>query len=89
MARRNPTYYLIKIARVSGWLLFLLVLLYIVTGFALCGDYGFGWLVDYQAAIAIHRYFEWPLVAVFLTHSAVTIYFALRRWGWIKKRTKT
>ena len=89
MSRRNPTYYLVKIARVSGWLLFFLVLLYIVTGFALCGDYGFGRLIHPQTALAIHRYFEWPLVAVFLTHSAVTIYFALRRWGWIKKRTKT
>ena len=34
-------YYLVKIARVSGWLLFVLVLIYIVTGFALCGDLGF------------------------------------------------
>ena len=85
----TTNYYLIKIARASGWLLFFLVLLYIVTGFALCGDYGFQRLVDYQFALAIHRFFEWPLVAVFLTHSGVTIYFALRRWGWIKKRAKT
>ena len=89
MVKRNPTYYLIKLARISGWLLFFLVLLYIVTGFSLCGDFGFQRLVHADTALGIHRFFEWPLVAVFLTHSLVTIYFALRRWGWIKKRSKT
>ncbi len=88
MATRSVNYYLIKIARVSGWLLFLLVLLYILTGFSLCGEYGFNKLVNYQAALRIHRIFEWPLIVIFLVHSLVTIYFALRRWGWIKKRTK-
>jgi len=89
MVKRSPTYYLIKIARISGWLLFVLVLLYILTGFALCGDWGFRRLIDSNSALAIHRFFEWPLVVIFLTHSVVTIYFALRRWGWIKKRSKT
>ena len=89
MSQRNPTYYLIKIARITGWLLFFLVLLYILTGFALCGDYGFQRLINYHAALGVHRFFEWPLVVVFVVHSAVTIYFALRRWGWIKKRSKT
>jgi len=90
MAKRNPTYYLIKIARVSGWLLFLLMLLFIVTGFALRSEFGFQRLITSpQTAYAIHRFFEWPLIAVFFVHSSITIYFALRRWGWIKKRTKT
>ena len=40
MSARSWNYYLVKTARVSGWLLFLLVLLYIVTGFALCGEFG-------------------------------------------------
>lgn len=89
MAFRGLHYYLVKIARVSGWLLFLLVLLYILTGFVLCGEPGFSRLCSSQTALAIHRVFEWPLVGVFLVHSAITIYFALRRWGWIKKRTRT
>ena len=40
MARRKLTYWLVKLARISGWLLFFLVLLYIVTGFSLCGEPG-------------------------------------------------
>jgi len=84
MAARSWNYYLVKTARVSGWLLFLLVLLYIVTGFALCGEFGFDWMIGEQPALSIHKIFEWPLVATFVTHSAVTIYFAFRRWGWIK-----
>jgi succinate dehydrogenase/fumarate reductase cytochrome b subunit len=88
MASRNLNYYLMKIARITGWLLFFLVLLYILTGFSLCGKLGFGRLIDLQTALSIHKIFDWPLVAVFLVHSLTTIYFAFRRWGWIKKRTK-
>ena len=88
MARRNVHYYLIKIARISGWLLFLLVLLYILTGFSLCGEYGFEKLVNYRTSLIIHKLFEWPLIVVFVVHSLVTIYFAFRRWGWIKRRTR-
>jgi succinate dehydrogenase/fumarate reductase cytochrome b subunit len=89
MPNRNVNYYLVKTARISGWLLFFLVLLYIVTGFVLCGRYGFNKLIDEQTAIVLHKIFEWPLVIVFFVHSVVTIYFAMRRWGWIKKRAKT
>lgn len=88
MSTRNVNYYLIKTARLSGWLLFALVLLYIVTGFALCGEYGMSRWIDVRTALAIHKVFEWPLVVIFATHSLVTIYFALRRWGWIGKRAK-
>lgn len=88
MASKNVNYYLVKTARITGWLLFFLVLLYILTGFSLCGDYGFSRLIDPQIALEIHKLFEWPLVAVFLVHSLVTIYFAMRRWGWIKKRNR-
>ena len=88
MGTKNVNYYLIKIARTSGWLLFFLVLLYIVTGFVLCRRYGLNTLMDEQTAIILHKIFEWPLVVVFLVHSSVTIYFAFRRWGWIKKRAR-
>ena len=89
MAKRNTTYYLIKIARISGWLLFFLMLVFIVTGFAALREFGLDRLIGYREAVSFHRFFEWPLVIVFVTHSSITIYFALRRWGWIKKRTKT
>jgi succinate dehydrogenase/fumarate reductase cytochrome b subunit len=88
MAIKRVNYYLMKVVRTSGWLLLLLMILYILTGFALCGEYGFNDVIDYQAALNLHKLFEWPLVAIFLAHSGTTIYFAMRRWGWIKKRTR-
>jgi hypothetical protein len=87
MVGRYANYYLMKIARLSGWLLFVLVLGYILTGFALCGKLGFSQLIDLETALALHKLFDWPLVAIFAVHSAVTIYFALRRWGWMHKST--
>jgi succinate dehydrogenase/fumarate reductase cytochrome b subunit len=86
MSRNSINYYLIKIARTSGWLLLGLLLVYIVTGFSLCGKLGVSNVLDLQTALAIHKIFDWPLVAVVLVHSSITVYFALRRWGWIKKR---
>jgi cytochrome b subunit of formate dehydrogenase len=88
MASKTVNYFLVKTARVSGWLLFALVLLYIVTGFALCGEYGVEKWIDVKTALAIHKIFEWPLVFIFSVHSLVTIYFAMRRWGWTKKRAR-
>ena len=89
MANRNASYYLMKTARISGWLLFVLVLLYIMTGFSLTGEFGFGRLISPQSALAVHEIFEWPLIAIFAVHSAITIHFALRRWGWIRTRSKS
>jgi len=86
MARKNIHYYLIKTARFSGWLLFVLVILYIVTGFSLCGEFDVGKLIDVKTAMAVHQIFEWPLIVVFCVHSGITIYFAMRRWGWIKSK---
>ncbi len=88
MAGKNIHYYLIKTARISGWVLLVLMIVYLSTGFALCGKLGFGGLIDLQTALVIHQIFDWPLVAVFVVHASITIYFALRRWGWIKTKTR-
>lgn len=84
---KNVHFYLIKAARISGWLLLPLMVLYLVTGFALCGEFGFQRLFTPQAALQIHKLFEWPLVALFVMHASTTIYFAFRRWGWIRSKT--
>ncbi len=86
MPRKAVHYYLLKLARVSGWLLLPLVILYIGTGFALCGKLGFSKWMDLQSALVIHQFFDWPLVGLFLLHATITAYFAMRRWGWIKNR---
>ena len=86
MPRKTLHYYLLKLARLSGWLLLPLVIIYIGTGFALCGKLGFSQWIDLQTALAIHQLFDWPLVGLFLLHATITSYFAMRRWGWIKNR---
>jgi hypothetical protein len=88
MARKNIHYYLIKTVRISGWLLLPLMILYIISGFAILGDFGLNRLIEPNAAKLIHSDFSWPLVVLFLVHSLVAIYFALRRWGWIRVKTK-
>ena len=88
MAKKNVHYYLLKTARLSGWLLLPLVLLYIVTGFAMRGDFGLSRGLTPEQAKVIHQDFRWSVAVIFLVHASTTIYFALRRWGWIKsKRT--
>ena len=88
MAKRTINYYLIKTVRLSGWILLPVMLLYIGTGFALCGKLGFGEALNVRKAMAIHKIFDWPLVTVFLVHALVAAYLAMRRWGWIGKRKK-
>ncbi len=89
MARRTAMYWLVKTARVSGWLLFVLVLLFIITGFSLCNEPGYPKIFSAQTALKIHKLFDWPLLVVFAVHSCVTIYFAMRRWRWIGRRTRS
>lgn len=88
MASRNIHYYLVRTARATGWLLLVLMLLYMVTGLAMRGEFGLDRVLAYEPALAIHQAFIWPLIGIFAAHSLVTIYFAMRRWGWIGKRTK-
>jgi hypothetical protein len=85
MPHKNTHYYLLKIARLSGWLLLPLMIIYIGTGFALCGMMGFGHWMDIRRALEIHKIFDWPLVALFLIHASLAGYFSFRRWGWIKR----
>ena len=76
MARKSINFYLVKTARLTGWLLLALMLLFMLTGFSLRGELGFGKLITTKTALKIHRIFEWPLIVVFLVHSMITIYFA-------------
>ncbi len=88
MPRKNLHYYLIKTARISGWLLIPLMLLFIVTGFAMRGEFGCDNLLAEEEAKIVHQDFRWALLVVLVIHISITIYFALRRWGWIKSKKK-
>jgi len=87
MPKKSVNFYLIKTVRISGWVLFFIMVLFITTGFALCGKFGFTKVISAQRALTIHKIFDLPLIFFFVVHSLIGIYLALRRWGWIKKRT--
>ncbi len=82
MARRHTV--LLKTVRFTGWPLFLVVLLFLVTGYVLCGKYGFERLMDYRKALAVHQLFDLMLVGLFVVHSLPAMYLALWRWGWVR-----
>ena len=87
MAKKSVNFYLVKTVRISGWVLFFITLLFITTGFALCGRFGFNKVISSKKALEIHKIFDIPLILLFLVHSLIGIYLAFRRWGWIRKRT--
>ena len=85
MAAKGLSFYLVKIVRISGWLLLLLMVAYLATGYALCGKYAFGRLIEAQQALTFHKMLDWPLIVLLLAHCLPSIYLAVRRSGWIRK----
>ena len=81
--QRPPHYVLNKIVRVSSWPLFLVVLIFLVTGYAMSGQYGLGAVIDAKRALAIHKMLHGPLLVLLLVHSLPAMYLAFKRWGWI------
>jgi uncharacterized membrane protein YoaT (DUF817 family) len=79
---------LLKVARLSGWVLLVLVSLFVATGYALSGQHGFDRWIGPQLALAIHRVFDVPLLVFFGAHAATVTYFALRRWRVIGNEKK-
>ena len=88
MAGKTLSFYMIKTIRISGWFLLLIALLCIMSGFAMSGTLGLQKLLDSDTALAIHQTFVWPLAGLILVHAAASTYIAMRRWGWIGRRTK-
>jgi cytochrome b subunit of formate dehydrogenase len=81
--QRPPHYVLNKIVRVSSWPLFLVVLIFLLTGYAMSGQYGLGAVIDAKRALAIHKMLHGPLLVLLLVHSLPAMYLAFKRWGWI------
>ncbi len=83
VARFNA--YMLKTIRITAWPLLALVSMYILTGYVLCGKYGFERLVDPNTILPIHRMFDTVLVVVLLSHALPAIYLAMWRWRWIRR----
>jgi len=88
---RSFGYYVVKAIRFTGWCLLVMMVLYIVSGYALIPEFGCQHLMGTKTAEALH--ITWKLdrllVPVFLVHSSGAIWLAMRRWGWIGSRRKT
>jgi len=83
--QRPPHYVLDKIVRFSSWPLLLIVLAFLVTGYAMSGQYGLGMVIDAKRALLVHKALHGPLAAFFLVHVLPASYLAFKRWGWIGK----
>jgi hypothetical protein len=78
---------LLKTVRVSGWLFLPVMLLFLLTGYSVSGQYGMGRLMDEQTAVALHRLGHGPLLLLLVTHTFPAAWLAMQRWGWIKPRS--
>jgi hypothetical protein len=74
----------LKLVRWSGWFLLPLTLAFLLTGYGITGRYGLGRLFTEQEALAFHRLFHLPLLALLAGHVLPATYLALLRWGWMK-----
>jgi hypothetical protein len=75
----------LKTVRWTGWPLFPLVALFLLSGYIMSGRFGLsGWL-DEKQALALHKLLHLPLMILVLVHTVPAVYLALQRWGWIGK----
>jgi cytochrome b subunit of formate dehydrogenase len=76
----------VKAVRITAWPLLALMILYLITGYVLCGQATLGRWIAVETALSVHKVFDVPLVALFVAHSLPAIYLAFVRWGWIRKK---
>ena len=77
---------LLRIVRWSSWPLLAVIPGFLITGYAMTGEFGCSRLLDEKNALTIHRMLHWPLIVLVVAHSVPAVYLALQRWGWIKQR---
>ncbi len=81
---RSPEFILTKIIRISSWPLLAVVVLFLATGYAMSGQYGFGTMLEAKQALALHKLFHGLLLALVLVHALPGIYLAVKRWKLIQ-----
>jgi hypothetical protein len=79
----------LKTVRWSGWPLFPLIAVFLLTGYIMSGRYGLSGVLDEKQALALHKLFHLPLILLLLVHTVPAMYLALQRWGWIGKTRTT
>jgi len=66
---------LIKVNRISAWILLVLMAIYIITGYAWSDRI----IMPLSAAVRIHTHLDTLLIPVFLIHTAIGTRFMLKR----------
>lgn len=74
-----------KVVWWSGWPLLVVLGAFLVTGYALSGEFGLSRWLDSKTALAWHKLLHGPLLVLVLVHSVPAMYLALRRWAWFRR----
>lgn len=73
----------LKIVRWTGWLLLLVTLTFLLTGYLMSGRFHMA-LMDENHALTWHKLMHLPLIVLLTAHTVPAVYLAMQRWGWIK-----
>jgi hypothetical protein len=79
---------LLKIVRWSAWPLLPVLLLFLLTGYAMSGEFNLDRVMDEKNALTLHRMLHVPLIILMLAHGGSAMYLAVQRWGWFKRPRK-
>jgi hypothetical protein len=69
--------FLVKINRISGWLMLIFMVVYLISGYAWTNRI----IMSTTQAKYMHTVLDIYMVPVFLAHILISTKFALRRWG--------
>lgn len=76
MKKMNMNRYLIRISRISAWILLVLMIIFLVSGYAWADRI----IMPVGQARWMHTQLDTWLVIAFLVHALISIKFALKRW---------
>jgi hypothetical protein len=80
----SRNYVFIKLLRIAGWCLLVLLLAFLASGYAMTGRLRMSRLMTAQEAKDFHLFLHTPLIVVAVAHIVPAAYFAWLRW--FKKR---
>lgn len=66
-----------KVSRVSAYLLLIVCILYIISGYSITGKYGFESIMEREMAIFIHLNLDIIFIILFVLHAGIEIYLRL------------
>jgi cytochrome b subunit of formate dehydrogenase len=87
---KSAGYYVMKFNRVIVWILLVLMVILIISGYGLTkptliNALTFG-LIDHQTAFDLHTWLDLPLFALLVIHVLIEVRLSLVRWGFKHRR---